>query len=657
MKRVVLLSAVLAFCLYADEVKSLNDMTVTAQKTEESVQDVPIAMSVFDDINLEDKDITDIKDVSYFVPNFYLNNGTFGMNMPTIRGITADGSTMSSAVGLYVDGIPLTNNVGFDAILEDIQRVEVLRGPQGTLYGKNAEAGVINVVTKKPNNELGGKLSLSYGEDNKQEIGLNLRTPIIKDKLFLGISGKYYAKDGFMEDNKTGEIVDDEKNYFGRIYLRATPTDRLELALIASKHKTDNGQGKQNVTTNENIRIFYGDLVGNQKLTDDSYAFKVRYNFDYFDLESITSYKKYVQNGDLDNDATSAKIFHTFTNFHYKTISEELKLDGEVGNLKWLVGGFGSKFEKTGGFTMDSINPAMVGENKSDVTEKNLGIFTHLNYAFSDKLNLIGGIRYDKDKVDMKNHITNESGDKSYSNISPKIALQYKFNPNFMTYVTVSKGYKAGGLYTFATPGLPNSYENESLWNYELGFKSTMLNGKLNFNADIFYIDMKDKQVFTMANQYYGSYISNAASASSYGLEIDTNYAINDNFSAFATFGYNEAKFDEFSDFLGDYKDNYMPYAPKYSYSLGGTFRGFGGVYASANLRGYGKMYFDNANTTEHKAYTLVDAKIGYEWEKFDIYLYANNLFDKEYDLKGVGGNIVMLSEPREIGVRLSYRF
>ncbi|PIE74247.1 MAG: hypothetical protein CSA19_00725 [Deltaproteobacteria bacterium] len=291
----------------------------------------------------------------------------------------------------------------------------------------------------------------------------------------------------------------------------------------------------------------------------------------------------------------------------------------------------------------------------NDITEENLGLFAHLNYAFTDRLNLIGGIRYDKDDVSLNKNSFGLKGDKSFSNISPKIALEYKLTPSVMTYATIAKGYKSGGYYALPTGIYPNTYDNETLWSYEGGVKSELLDKKLLLNASIFYIDMKDKQIMT-APDPMTTYISNAASVTSYGFELDGSYKITRNFDIFASFGYNKATFDEFEDMTGNYKDNSMPNAPEYSYSLGGIFRGFGGFYTSADIRGYAKSYSDSANTLCNKAYTLVNAKVGYEWDKFDLYLYAENLFDEKHDIMIQATNI-RLSPPREIGIKLTYRF
>ncbi len=665
MKKFVLFSVVAGFiftaslsCAYADdEVNNLGTITVTAQKTEENLQEVPIAVSVFNDIILEDRTIVDLKEVSYFVPNFYLFTGSdTGMNSSSMRGISVHPTTGASTVGLYIDGVPITNSMGFEAVLENIERIEILRGPQGTLYGKNAQAGVINVLSKKPASEIEGKISLEYGEDNKQQAGAFFNTPIVQDKLFIGLTGRYYSKNGNMDNTFLGIRANDRKNYFGKIYVRATPTEQLEMGLIASALKRDDGAQSFNSLQSPDPRKYASTIDGATKDDNQSYSFTVHYDFNSFSLHSTTAYTKYVKDEFYDGDFSLPKLMHVKTDFDCTSLSEELRMDGEVKKLKWLLGVFAIKDKRDGGFDIASDVPAMASKTYSETEERSLGIFTHIQYAMTDSLNLIGGIRYDRDKSEI-NHETFMFRDEITStNISPKVALEYTWNENLMTYFSASKGYKSSGFYPFAAPRYSKFYESESLWSYEAGFKGQMFDDKLFLNADIYYMDLSDMQVMTQVSPVAG-YISNAASARSLGCELDANYALTSNFNVFASFGYNETKFDEFQDALGSYKDNYNPFAPRYTYSLGGTFRGFGGFYASANLTGYGRMYLDNANTLSQDAYSIVNAKIGYEWKHFDVYVYADNLFNKNYDTRGYYGYYVTINPEREIGLRLNWRF
>lgn len=660
MKKIIMLSIIVASSLYSDEPKKLEPVTITAQKIEESTQDVPITMSIFDEASVEDKNLVDLQDMSYFVPNFYLfGAGDTGAFSPTIRGVSAIIQTGSSAVGLYVDGVATTNSFGFNSFLNDVERVEVLRGPQGTLYGKNTEVGVINIVTKKPDNNFAGKAILGYGEDNRQNLGINLRTPLIKDKLFLGLSGQYYAKNGMMKSDLTKKRVDDRKKYFGKLYLRAIPNDMLELSLISSFLKHDDGSQRVNRIGVLDYNKFYGNAKEYLRDTDETHSFKIKYlGFDLFDIESITSYKKYYSKYLSDQDGSLKTMRHATVQRPFTSISEELKLNGEVENLKWLFGlSLGWDKDETN-YKIHSENPKNRGEIHRAITTKGYGVFTHINYSLTDKLNFIGGIRYDMDKKEFTDYNLQQKRNFNSKNVSPKIAFNYKWNENFSTFLSVAKGYRNGGFNINAKKEDPITYKSENIWNYEIGSKSLLLDGKLLLNSNIFYMDLNNKQEMIFGDDYFRqSYITNATSGSSYGVEIDANYQMSNNLNLFATFGYNEAKFDNFKDSLGNYNNKNIPFAPKYNYSLGAKYRGLGGFYASAIARGYGKMYLDNSNKYAQNSYTLVDTKIGYEWNDFDIYLYANNLFDTNYDYKGYAGSFVFLNPQREVGVKFIYRF
>ncbi|WP_323126545.1 TonB-dependent receptor [Aliarcobacter butzleri] len=183
-----------------EETTTLEAITVTAQKQEENVQKVPISVSVFDEMSIEDKSIDSLEDIAKYTPNLMLyNTGQEGLIVPSIRGISGNVLSYSTPVGLYVDGVPTTSAFGFDDSLGDIERIEVLRGPQGTLYGKNSEAGVINIITKQPNNETKGKIFSTIGNEGRKDIGLNVSGPIIKDKFYVGVAYKHQEKDGFIK--------------------------------------------------------------------------------------------------------------------------------------------------------------------------------------------------------------------------------------------------------------------------------------------------------------------------------------------------------------------------------------------------------------------------------------------------------------------------
>jgi len=259
-------SLILVQNIYAKDTKQLDTVTVTAQKTEENVQDVPIAISVFDEFTLEDKMIDSIADISKYTPGFELQDlgGTMSF-LPSVRGIFSSAGTNPS-VGLFIDGVPMMR-ASYEASLLDIERVEVLKGPQGTLYGKNAETGVINVITKKPDNEIKGKIIADLGSDSKRELAFNASGPIVQDKFYIGIAGKHYEKDGFVKNTYKNTMDDDREHNYGKIHLRWTPNDDLELSLISSKIKYNEGgsNGGPNATykevTNDFDNVNTSDIV------------------------------------------------------------------------------------------------------------------------------------------------------------------------------------------------------------------------------------------------------------------------------------------------------------------------------------------------------------------------------------------------------------
>lgn len=644
--------------LLANEYTTLDDVTVTAQKSEENIQKVPISLSVFDDITLEDKSISSLEDIAKYTPNLMLyNTGQEGLIVPSIRGISANVLSYSTPVGLYVDGVPSSSSFGFNDSLQDIERIEVLRGPQGTLYGKNSEAGVINIITKQPNNETKGKIFSTIGNNDKREIGLNVSGPIIKNRFYAGISYKHDEKEGFIKNTLTNEYINDKKSDYGKLVLRATPTDNLDLSLISSKNKEDNGAHNWVRSTN-NKKEVSSNIKGSSTPTDTTHALNITYDLDENSkIKSITTKKEYKDKAVVDADFTAMTIRHIYKDNELNTISQEFRYETLFNKTQILTGIYLDKKD-------DDLHTRIVTPlnltgfaNPQDMNSKSIGVFTNIIHPLSENWILNSGIRYDKEKKDMQVKNTTIDLEESFNSISPKIGIQYNINPNSMTYLTVAKGYRSGGFNPYA-PSDKQAYDDENLISYELGYKGIFFDNRLKFNTNIYYMDIKDMQV--EESPMMGTiYMVNAASATSKGFEMEVEGMITNELTLFASTGINQTTFDKFKDSTGDYSGNYNPLAPKYNFNLGTQYRANSGLYTRVDLNGYGKTYFDKTNTNSQKAYNLVNTKIGYETNTYDIYLYANNLFDKNYDAIGAyfNGTTTILREEREVGVKLAYRF
>ncbi|NCD11072.1 MAG: TonB-dependent receptor [Epsilonproteobacteria bacterium] len=638
---------------------NLESITVTAQKSKEDVQNVPISMSVFDDLDLEDKSIESLDDIAKYTPNLMLfNTGQQGLTPPSMRGLSANVLSFSTPVSLYVDGVPTMNSFGYADALEDVERIEVLRGPQGTLYGKNSEAGVINVITKKPNNEARGKLYTTIGSDGKRLYGINVSGPIAEDILYLAIAYQHNEKDGNIKNTLTNEYVNFKENNAGKITLRYTPTENLDISLIASKSKNNNGAHDWIKATSTSSKVS-SNLPSSSEPSTTSIALNVDYHLnDDEKITSITTWREHKDNVVLDADLLPTTIQHTFKDNVYSTLSQELRYETTFSDTKLISGLYLDK-EKDDLHTkiITLADPTGANSKPQDLTQKSLGLFTNVIHPLSEKWTLNTGIRYDVEKKNMDVDASNIHLDDQWHSISPKLSLQYTINAKNISYATVAKGYRSGGFNPFAPTG-KQIYDEENLISYELGYKGMFLNDTLKLNADIYLMKINDMQVEEMRTGGV-VYIVNAAKATSKGLEVELEALLNPTVTFFASGGLNDTSYDNFSDTAGNYDANKATFAPKYNFNVGIQYRNASGYYARCDVNGYGKTYFDKANRYSQDAYTLVDTKIGYETKAYDVYLYAHNLFDKEYNARNayMNGTTTIVREGREIGVKFAYRF
>jgi iron complex outermembrane receptor protein len=654
----------------------LETVTVTAQKQEENVQDVPVSITVVSEQEVEDANIESIEDVADFVPNFMINDeGGSGMNSPVMRGIYAVTETLTVSSGLFVDGVPFLSPTGYEDTVLDIERIEVLRGPQGTLYGKNTETGAINIITRQPDNEfraklsadVGALLSAETGDRLKQAYSLNLSGPIQTDKLFIGIAGKFYQKDGFIKNTITGDTTDDRENWFGRAHLRWTPSDRLDISFIASSLGYDDEAVNMNLTeygtaafglSEAEDRKVASNIQGYNKARSNTQSLKIKYNFtDSLALTSVTARREYHDRSLTDWDFSPTTLMHGDKDNTYTKISQELRLDSSTDKMKWLIGLYYDNDENEIDMVTDSVYSMMASTKRRDFDGDAYAAFGHISYALTQRFRVIGGLRYETQEQEYENHIQNTKTDESWNEVSPKLGLEYRWTPAMMSYASVSRGYRSGGFNTSATDPRYTSYDEEKLWSYEIGTKCLFWDDRLMLNGCIFLMDISDMQV-TEAVSPVESYMTNAAEATAKGFEVEMTARIADGLMLMGGFGYIDIEFDEFKDALGDYEDNKNPYAPEYTFNIGAQYRFQNGLYARADLIGYGEMYLDRANKYKRDAYEIVNAKIGYETEHFDIYLYGKNIFDEEYNSYGYyDGYYVVYSDPGEAGLQVVYRF
>ena len=675
----------------------LPTVVVSAQKREENVQEVPMSITVLSGQTLEDASIEETKDIGRLSPNVYvMDAGSY--QQTSIRGVSGFVNALQSAVGYYVDDVNLPLVYNQNPELFDIERIEVLKGPQGTLYGRNSEAGVINIVTRQPDNTFRGKFyaegtlyDTPHGASPGYSFGTNLSGPLIKDKLALGVALKWnddhsFMKNEFNNDNEATQV----QRLNGRMHLRLTPTERWDISFIADGMHSDDNSGysryKDGPYSTQRERIDW-DSPYFRNQSEDGEALRMQYQGDAFNFVSITGRRAFYDDWAVDGDMTALPLYEIGMRTDDELWSQEFRLTSpkEHGPFEWLVGLYGYKQKTHISGVKDALTSPfgpMTNTLTTQIDSHGYAVFGEGTYTFFDRLHLTAGLRYDYNKSEGKqdnemdmaafpppfNHTLSKYGDKNSDNeLLPKFSVSFDFTDNIMGYATVSKGYLTGGYdYSSATSSDNFTYGPEYTWNYELGAKTNWFDNKLLLNAAIFYIDMTDKQVAEVDPSGLTAGISNAAKARSIGAEVELSVRPLQGLDISGGFGYTDTKIKNWDSFDNtgtpyDYSGNELTNAPQYTYNLGVQYYHDSGVYGRVDLLGTGPFYHDAKNELKEDAYELVNVKLGYEFDNFNVSFWCKNVFDTHYEtvryaMDGFGVG-VFDGASRQFGTTVAYSF
>jgi len=666
----------------AGERRKIETLIVTAQKREENVQKVPVSIDVFSESRIEDTGIEDMVDLTQFTPNVYLKN-TIPESTMIIRGVTSFHAALYSPGGLYVDDVNFPLQYMHNAELYDIERVEVLKGPQGTLYGRNTESGVVNIVTRQPGNEFGGKISVGYGNYNSYKLSAGISGPIVRDKLFLGLAGQISRSDGFMTNEHTGDDKAAEKDHLNlRGTLRWTPADRWDIAFIADTLDTDDKHNLYRLTSGpggtdrHRSKKDYPGTHDHQN--GHGQTLRIRHEANAFDFLSVSSMRYYDRGLVGDRDMTEQPVGYSDFYWEDQQFSQEFRLSSPRNNgpFQWVAGLYGFTEELDMVSKINYIGTGPYWDNFPGMKVKGYAVFGQGTYTFFNKLHLTAGVRFDhhdlEGRLEGRPSMSSPAGqilekDQAFNEVLPKVAAAWDFSEDIMGYLSASKGYLIGGYNFSAFSQAAFTYDPEYTWNYEAGFKSTWLNGKLIANAALFYIDISDKQVYEpdpTVSVPGAQSIKNAAKAHTQGAELEIQAKPLRNLDLFAGFGYTEAKIDTWVSNVGgteyDYGDKDLIYVPGYKYNIGVQYRHPAGLMARADLMTVGDFHTDNKNILKHDAYSMVNLRLGYETEHYDLIVWAKNVFDESYfRYQTPFGSNVLVSDgdPRTFGVTVNYRF
>jgi len=712
-----------------------EEIIVTGQKIARSLQDTPSSVAVATELLIEQNNIESFSDFLVETANTHSTAGG-GFSIRGIDGFNVSGGGNSYLASVYVDGASLPQrmvNSGFSSW--DVSQMEILRGPQSTLQGRNSLAGSVIMTTQTPSQEWEGKYRLLGGENGQREIAVAVGGGLVEDQLSFRFSGEKTETDGFVTNITRNEPADRRENELYRLKFLLEPNalpefsaqfslthSEVERGIISSNVPDASNGFLERVTTNNDPQLIEDEI--------DLFNLEMKYELnDNWQLISGSTYSKVKsgwENYDDDNgpEADGSRGYAV----NVDSLSQELRLVFNYEKITGVIGAyyFDQKYDdKITGQT--SISLAAAGLTSSflqaaysldaatadfavaqyapldpaeldQLATATLGVesyalFADATYTINDSWEVFAGLRWDHEsqenssdafrsiansedmpdpanyagsplqpliaginaflqgQVDQSNAVA-PLVDVSYTTVLPKLGVSYHWNDDISTSFTVQQGYRSGGVGTNTARGTAFQYDPEYTTNYELSWRSLWLDGALTANANIFYIDWTDQQVSVqLSSNSFDSETRNAGKSTVQGFEFDFNYQLNDEVKVYGSVGQAITEFKDFNvviptagtDISYDLAGRSFADAPEWTGNIGITYTADNGIFANisanyadgakADVNPYGRGLTESDPTFDQSSEkrTLVNMKIGYEWESVGVYVTGKNILDEEY--------------------------
>lgn len=668
---------------------SLDDVVVSARRRDELLKDVPISVSAIGEERLEQTGASDITALQQQTPNATVQvaRGSNSTLISFIRGVGQQDPLwgFEPGVGLYVDDVYVARPQGAVLDIYDVQRIEVLRGPQGSLYGRNTVGGAVKYVTNRLSNDPELTLRGAYGSYNQIDLMAAGSIPLA-DNFRVGGAIASYQRDGYGTNINTGAEHYNKDVLAGRLSAEWEPSDNISIRLAYDRVEDDSNprHGHREVAgatpAGAVLPSVYDTNAGvgdnNSVMTEGASAtIEIGLN-DNWTFKSITAWRQGDTDTVIDFDNTPAPTLDIPAYYADDQLTQEFQFLFDYDRIQGVAGFFYLDGHAEGAFDTILGNAGIVIGTAGEVNTESWAGFADVNFDLTDRLHLGVGVRYTLDNkegtVFRANYLgatrspllggtvrapllvrTNYTNDKDFTQFTPRIALSYDLSDDMTTYASFSQGFKSGGFDmrgdAVFTPDTVNGYEPETVDSYEIGLKGAL--DRLTFAASIFYNEYQDQQVTTQVPAVGGiaSFVDNVGSSTFYGAEFEGQLRILDSLSANFAIGYLNSDFEEFlrynltTSMYEDISDLVvLQNAPEWTGYLGFTWMGdVGGgelaVTPSLSYRGdYSQFEFPNP-ILDQQAYTLVDLSI--VWtdpsDRFTLGLYGKNLTDEEYRVGG----------------------
>ena len=671
--------------------QGIETVTITAQGRAQLLQEVPISVKTFSAKEIEKSGITSTQDFINLTPNVAFDQSfTFANSFVTIRGVSQLNNA-DSPVAVVVDGVPQNNQKQLKMDLFDIQRIEVLKGPQGALFGRNAIGGAITIETKQPANTFEGFVGLEAGNGATFTESAGISGPIIDDKVLFRVAGQSKSSGGLINnvylDQKVDKI-DHDDSLRGKLLVYATPDLKLDFRINGNNY--EGGATWDSIVKSGNandIEPPRSNLLGRTEGRTADFSFRAAYALDDGTLSAITSYTDLVEKyrGDIDFsnpvDLPGGFLGLGFQagqgqDLSVKMASQEIRFtSADDRPFRWIAGTLflntkrnleTRAFMDTDG-SLDQWND--LTKNLIDRNEHNdnnaWSVFGQVEQDLSTSTTLAAGLRWDSDSRDQIDIGSGEERKKTFSAVQPKVTLTQRFTRDVIGYGTYSTGFRSGG---FNAPGL-NDFKAERLSNFEAGVKSTLLDKRLILDASVYYADSRDFQYFFFDAGTGAQLINNIDKVHIKGVDIDFQYLPVAGLQFDGGIGTTDSRIRA-NAAQPSTVGNYTPKASPFKVNLGVQYT----TMLASNLSGYARFdveersrrYWQINNADVQNAMTLMNLRLGLSTAKdvWSGYLFVKNLSDRQYyadfnpaAYSGLGYAVGARAEGRQFGLGAKYRF
>lgn len=696
-------------------IKGFSSVASRARNRAQAIQTLPETTVAVNAATIESSGIDNIQSFTSQISNVTFTEAQQpGVNFLTVRGISQIRNA-ESPVAVVIDGMTLPDASAMNMSLYDIELLEFVKGPQGTLYGKNAIAGAVNITTKDPTNTNKTKVMLSAGNGGLFGAGLSSSGALVKSKFYYSVTGRYNTFDGLINNTFLNEKVDFSKEYNVRAKLKYRFSPRWSAVFVQDNFKVDAG-GNYYVTKTDifdaTIPVLadddyssepFGDVQGDSELSNSLSSFKIEGSLNKAKIQSVTSYNVTKRYYIGENDYSQYAFSKVSQQSDSDTFSQEIRLTSNASEDSKLNYTFGTLYQNSkrylntstflnrtfyeGGFVDASAENAnystdpLIG-NDDDNTIQTLAGFGFLDFKLSPKFTLSAGVRVDYDKLKNESRISNTSQENDITVWQPKFSMAYEISKDVLAYANYGRGYRSGGFNSDATVKFEKTYEPEFTNNYEIGLKTSFLNNRIIFNNAFYYIDFENQQQYTfipVTPSVLGIYNFEESKIS--GFESEIKFKATNNLDFFASIGFNDgeikkgnynrltnaAAFDYDTHEDVDVRGNTSPFTIKSTLQIGANANFDLGENSKIgfhlNVDNRGTQYWDPLEEYKQDPYTLVNARVNLKLNKVGLTLWANNIFDTDYNTEFFPtaefgfNNLRFPNTPTTIGVDLSCRF